>query len=401
METVMHTRLLLLGYLFTLGLLTNCQWAGSSNTAQTTPPPAETQSEAGDIVRLSPVALRSLTLKTAPVEQLPLTEGVHVTAVIKANENRLAHVSPRIAGRVVTVRKLLGDTVKAGDVLAVFDSVELGKAKADYLKFQALVNVQEKNYKRAQRLFEQQISSQKEVLEAEAAYQTAKAEFEAAHATLHLYGLSDEETHRLAWQAKEPISQFPLLSPFSGIVAEKDISIGEMVSPERSIYTIADLSTLWIQLDVYEKDLARVQIGQDVVLSTESYPQETFHGNVTYIGSLLNETTRTVSARVEIPNPQGRLKPGMFATAVIAAQGQSATTGLTIPESAVQRVEDAMVVFVPNGDGVFRKRPVTLGKKGEGWVEVREGLQEGEQVVTVGSFTLKSELLKASLAGEE
>lgn len=401
METVMHTRLLLLGYLFTLGLLTNCQWAGSSNTAQTTPPPAETQSEAGDIVRLSPVALRSLTLKTAPVERLPLTEGVHVTAVIKANENRLAHVSPRIAGRVVTVRKLLGDTVKAGDVLAVFDSVELGKAKADYLKFQALVNVQEKNYKRAQRLFEQQISSQKEVLEAEAAYQTAKAEFEAAHATLHLYGLSDEETHRLAWQAKEPISQFPLLSPFSGIVAEKDISIGEMVSPERSIYTIADLSTLWIQLDVYEKDLARVQIGQDVVLSTESYPQETFHGNVTYIGSLLNETTRTVSARVEIPNPQGRLKPGMFATAVIAAQGQFATTGLTIPESAVQRVEDAMVVFVPNGDGVFRKRPVTLGKKGEDWVEVREGLQEGEQVVTVGSFTLKSELLKASLAGEE
>ncbi len=385
----------------TLSLLASCQRSESVNTPEAVNPPAKEHAEAVDVVHLSSAALRSLILKTAPVERRPLTEEIRVSAVIKPNENRLAHVSPRIAGRVVTVRKLLGDTVKAGDVLAVFDSVELGKAKADYLKFQALVSIQEKNYQRARRLFEQQITSQKDVLEAEAAYQTVKAEFEAAHATLHLYGLSDEDTHRLTWQTKEPISEFPLFSPFSGIVAEKDISIGEMVSPERSIYTIADLSTLWIQLDVYEKDVAKVQLGQDVVLSTESYPQETFRGNVTYIGSLLNETTRTVSARVEIPNPQRRLKPGMFATAIIAAQGQAAATGLTILEGAVQRVEDAMVVFVPNGDGIFRKRPVTLGKKEGGWVEVREGLKEGEQVVTEGSFTLKSELLKASLAGEE
>ncbi len=395
----MNIRFLRLWSLLTLALLISCQQSDSPPTGEQTP--AGKHVEATGVVRLSPAALRSFTLKTAPVERRLLTEDVRVTAVIKPNENRLAHVSPRIAGRVVEVHKLLGDAVKTGDVLAVFDSVELGKAKADYLKFQALTSVQEKNYQRARRLFEQKISSQKEVLEAEAAYLTVKAEFEAAHATLHLYGLSHEDTHRLTWQAKEPISQFPLFSPFSGIVAEKDITIGEVVSPERSIYTIADLSMLWIQLEVYEKDLAKVQVGQDVVLSIESYSQETFHGTVTYIGSLLNETTRTVPARVEVPNPQGRLKPGMFATAIIAATTQDATTSLTIPAGAVQRIEGETVVFVPSRDGVFRKREVVLGKQGNSWVEVRAGVQEGEQVVTEGSFTLKSELLKATLAGEE
>ncbi len=395
----MNIRFLRLWSLLMLALLISCQQSESPSTGEQAP--AGKHAEAPGVVRLSPAALRSFTLKTAPVERRPLTEDVRVTAVIKPNENRLAHVSPRIAGRVVEVRKLLGDAVKTGDVLAVLDSVELGKAKADYLKFQALTSVQGKNYQRARRLFEQKISSQKEVLEAEAAYLAAKAEFEAAHATLHLYGLSNEDTHHLTWQAKEPISQFPLLSPFSGIVAEKDITIGEVVSPERSVYTIADLSTLWIQLEVYEKDLAKVQVGQDVVLSIESYSQETFHGTVTYIGSLLNETTRTVPARVEVPNPQGRLKPGMFATAIIAATTQDATTSLTIPAGAVQRIEGETVVFVPSRDGVFRKREVVLGKQGDGWVEIREGMQEGEQVVTEGSFTLKSELLKATLAGEE
>ena len=395
----MNIRFLRLWSLLMLALLISCQQSESPSTGEQAP--AGKHAEAPGVVRLSPAALRSFTLKTTPVERRPLTEDVRVTAVIKPNENRLAHVSPRIAGRVVEVRKLLGDAVKTGDVLAVLDSVELGKAKADYLKFQALTSVQGKNYQRARRLFEQKISSQKEVLEAEAAYLAAKAEFEAAHATLHLYGLSNEDTHRLTWQAKEPISQFPLRSPFSGIVAEKDLTIGEVVSPERSVYTIADLSTLWIQLDVYEKDLAKVRIGQDVVLSIESYSQETFHGTVTYIGSLLHETTRTVPARVEVPNPQRRLKPGMFATAIIAATTQDATTSLTIPAGAVQRIEGETVVFVPSRDGVFRKREVVLGKQGDGWVEIREGMQEGEQVITEGSFTLKSELLKATLAGEE
>jgi cobalt-zinc-cadmium efflux system membrane fusion protein len=366
--------------------------ADSSTKEETTVP---------EVVRLSPEALRSLSLKTAAVERRPLTEEVRVTAVIKPNENRLAHVSPRIPGRVVSVSKFLGDTVKEGDILAALDSVELGKAKADYLKFQALVGIQEKNYQRAKRLFEQHIASQKEMLEAEAAYLTVKAEFEAAHATLHLYGLSNEETHQLTWQAKEPISQFPLLSPFPGIVAEKDLTIGEMVSPERSVYTIADLSTVWIQLDVYEKDLAKVHPGQEVILTTESYPEERFRGAVTYIGVLFNEQTRTVPTRVEIPNQQGRLKPGMFATAIIMAQEGSGATGLIIPESALQQVEADTVVFIPDGDGVFTKRKVTIGNRGEGWVEVSDGVREGEQVVTEGIFTLKSELLKDALAGEE
>lgn len=397
----MHLHFIFLRIIVALGLLTSCQPPGSSETAHPDPPPDAHHAEEEGVIHLAPEALRLASFQTAAVERRPLTEGLRLTAVIKANEDRLAHVSPRIPGRVVQVRKLLGDTVKTGDILAVLDSVELGKAKADYLKFQALTRVHEQNYQREQRLFQQKIASQKEVLDAEAAYLTAKAEFEAAHAILHLYGLSDQETHRLTWQTKEPISHFPLLSPFSGLVAEKDLTIGEVISPEKHVYTIADLSTLWIQLDVYEKDLAKIQRGQPVALIADSYPQETFHGVISYIGSLLNETTRTIPTRVEIPNPQGRLKPGMFASALIATQADSAATALVVPADAVQRVAGETLVFVSRREGRFERRKVTVGRQSEDWVEVQEGVQEGEQVVTAGSFALKSELLKATLAGEE
>lgn len=397
----MHIHFFFLRIVIALSLLMGCQPSGSSETAHTDHPPDEHHTEEKGVIHLAPEALRLASFKTAAVERRLLTEGLRLTAVIKPNEDRLAHVSPRIPGRVVQVRKLLGETVKTGDILAVLDSVELGKAKADYLKFQALTRVHEKNYQRERRLFEQKIASQKEVLDAEAAYLTAKAEFEAAHAMLHLYGLSDEETHRLTWQTREPISHFPLLSPFSGIVAEKDLTIGEVVSPEKHVYTIADLSTLWIQLDVYEKDLAKIQRGQQVAIIADSYPQETFHGAISYIGSLLNETTRTIPTRVEIPNPGDRLKPGMFASAVIATQEDSAATALVVPADAVQRVAGETIVFVPSGEGMFARRQVIVGKQSDGWIEVKEGIQAGEQVVTEGSFALKSELLKATLAGEE
>jgi len=361
-----------------------------------------TSVQAKGVVTLSEEAYRTLHVQTVAAEKRPFIQKIQATAVIKPNEDRLAHVSPRIPGKVVEVHALLGDRVTKGDLLAVLDSVELGKAKADYLKFKALTDVQQKNYLREKRLFSQKISSEKEVLEAEAAYLSAKAEFDAAHATLHLYGLGAEEIHKIAWSAEEPISHFPLLSPFAGTVVEKHAVVGEAVSPKTKLYTIADLSTLWIQLDIYEKDLTRVSTGMEVALRVESYPQDTFHGQVAYVGDLLNEATRTMPSRVEIDNRTGKLKAGMFATATIASwEGGEEKTVLAIPATAVQRIEGKPVVFVQAGELSFARRWVTLGESFDQWVEVVSGVEEGEQVVSEESFTLKSELLKDTLAGEE
>ena len=183
---------------------------------------------------------------------------------------------------------------------------------------------------------------------------------------------------------------------------EKHAVVGEVVGPETRLYTVADLSTLWIQLDIYEKDLARIFTGAEAVLRVESYSQEAFHGRVSYVGDLLNEVTRTTAARVEIDNRTGKLKPGMFATATIASrEGEEEKTVLAIPAATVQRIEEKPAVFVQIGERTFARRWVTLGESFGPWTEVVSGVEEGEQVVGKGSFTLKSELLKDTLEGEE
>jgi len=222
------------------------------------------------------------------------------------------------------------------------------------------------------------------------------------HTTLHLYGLGAVEIHKIAWSVEEPISRFPLLSPFTGTVVEKHAVVGEVVGPETRLYTVTDLSTLWIQLDIYEKDLAKIFKGAEVALRVESYPQNTFHGRVAYVGDLLNEATRTTAARVEIDNRTGKLKSGMFATATIAShEGGEEKTVLAVSAAAIQQIEGMPAVFVQLGERSFARRWVTLGESFDQWIEVVSGVEEGERVVSKGSFTLKSELLKDTLAGEE
>jgi cobalt-zinc-cadmium efflux system membrane fusion protein len=155
-----------------------------------------------------------------------------------------------------------------------------------------------------------------------------------------------------------------------------------------------------VLLHIFEIDLARVQKGSTVKIQTESYPGEIFVGKVTYIGDVVDPQSRTVALRVEVPNPKARLKPGMFATAEVAT-GISSRQAILIPAQAIQKIEGKTAAFVQQQDGSFTKRDLELGREFSGQVEVKSGLKEGEQVVTEGSFTLKSELLKAELAGHE
>jgi cobalt-zinc-cadmium efflux system membrane fusion protein len=150
---------------------------------------------------------------------------------------------------------------------------------------------------------------------------------------------------------------------------------------------------VWVLLNIYEKDLAKVQKGSAVKIQTESYPGEAFTGKITYVGDVVEPQTRTVSVRVEVANPRGRLKPGMFATAEISA-GNSAKQAILIPSSAIQRFDGRPAVFLQQQDGSFTKRDLELGRGFGGNVEVKSGLKEGDPVVVAGAFTLKSELLK-------
>jgi membrane fusion protein, heavy metal efflux system len=368
-------------------------------------PPAATaaHTEAGGVrIVLSPAAVTGLDLKTALAERRTLGAAIRATAVIRANENRLAHVSPRIPGKAVEVKTVLGDRVGAGQILAFLDSLELGEKKSAYLQARANLDVARRNYEREERLFKQHISSEKDYLEAKGEFERSDAAYRAGREALRLLGLTDKEIEDITWGGKDhPLSHFPILAPFAGTVIEQHITIGELIRPEEKPYTIADLSTLWIVLDIYEKDLARVELGTAAEVRVDAYPNERFSGQIVYVSDILDEATRTARARVEVDNHHGRLRPGMFATAIITLPGDTATPAVTVPAAAIQRINGLPVAFVEESSGSYAVRHLTLGRETEGEMEVQAGLAEGERVVTDGSFILKSEVLKGQLGGED
>lgn len=348
-------------------------------------------------VRISKESYDLLGIETVKVTPQAPRKYIRATAEIQFNANRVFHIGPRVPGRVVAVFADLGDEVKKDQKLAMLDSVETGEAVSEYLTSKSNLSVKKANFEREEKLWKKRVSSEKEMLDAKSAYLQAKAKFEAAENKLHLFGLNEDDIRALKSETHS-ITTFPLLSPFSGTVVEKHVALGEMETPSAHLFTVADLNILWIILDIYEKDLAKIDIGQDVKVLIPAYPDTNFHGKITYISDVMDERTRTVKVRVELDNNERKLKAGMFATAEI-------TTGevfpghkeLTIPSSAIQSYEGNKVVFVAAGDYSYKMKEVRVGNKFDGDIEILEGLNEGDEIVTKGAFYLKSELQKEML----
>jgi len=189
-------------------------------------------------------------------------------------------------------------------------------------------------------------------------------------------------------------SVFPLTAPFAGTIIEKKAVLGELAPPDQSLFTVADLSTLWIEADLFEKDLAKIRPGMQASVTVSAYPGEGFKGRLTYISSVVDKDSRTVKARVEVPNLDGRLKPEMFATAAI--QTGSGAKALLLPEDAVLLVQGQPTVFVAENGG-FVPRAVEVGERIQGRIVIRSGVAAGESVVTSGAYALKARLLKSQI----
>ena len=323
------------------------------------------------------------------VQKLALQEKAEqlvVTATIQANQDKLAHVGPRVPGRVVKVQASLGDKVKAGQALAELDSIELGEARSNYLQAASEAMVTQAGFERSQRLNADNIIPEKDFLRARAEHQKARAALRAAGDKLRMMGVNPEKLSG---------SIFPLVSPFAGTIIEKKAVLGELVQPSESLFTVADLSTLWIESDLFEKDLGKIKVGALATVTVSAYPGEVFKGRLTYISSTMNKETRTVKARVEVPNPDGRLKPEMFASAAINTTGTSAKA-LIVPEEAVLLLQGQPTVFVAERGG-FEPRAVEVGERVQGYAVLKSGVAAGENVVVSGAYALKARLLKSSI----
>lgn len=330
----------------------------------------------------------------APAKKQRLGGTISATGKVEANADKIAHVSPRISGKIVAVRASLGDSVSAGQALATLDSVELGEALNRYRQSKTKLALAQSNMDRIKGLVEKKIAARKDIFQAETDFKTAQTELHTDEERLLLYGVPAAELE--GSNRKKPL--LPVRSPIGGIITEKHAIVGELSDPSKSLYTVADLSSVWVMVDIHEKDLAKIRKGQHAIVVIGAYPDLKFRGRINHIADVVDESTRTVKARIEVANPGRKLKPEMFATVELALQ-TDAPPVLVVPEDALQELEGKKVLFVTDNDTEFKLREVEAGRAASGMIEIISGLKEGERYAIKGSFMLKAEHQKGELEG--
>lgn len=380
------------------------------------------------VIELTPEAAARIQIATAPVQERALEAELTTTGQVDFDQTRLVHVSPRISGRVHRVSAALGERSRRGQILAEIDSIELGQAKAAYLQAKAKEELAGKSFDRARSLFEERIVSEQEVLVAEAVLREATAALHTAEETLHLYGSSQAQVDRLTYD-DQAASIYPLRAPIAGTIVELHATRGELVTPERNLFTIADLSRVWIWIDIYQRELGRVHIDDRAQATVDAFPGEIFTGTVSFLSARVDTDTRTVRARLDVANPEGKLRPGMFVEVGLVdphSEGglDPQVSSLLVPTDAVVRDGDRRFVFVVAGESRFERREVQLGRSAGGYVELLpwtdvdgadvdgtgvdgaggdgvgdDGIEAGDSVVVEGAFLLKSAASKESLGG--
>lgn len=429
---------------------------------------------------LDPSVVWKSGIEVEPVRPRRISAAIDVPAEVEFDATRVARITPRVAGVVRVVSARIGDTVQAGDLLAVIDSPALGEAKSQYierkqthllaqadrervqevyqgqqrmleavtagatideirrrlegvpvgeakarlLRAHAELQLARAEATREAKLLEKQVSSERdyetaqselaaaeaaflatreeiaftskrEQLVAERARQTARAALEAAERQLHIFGLSDEQVQAIGSEPDTRLSRYELHSPVSGRIVELSVAAGEAVDASDVLFVAADNSTMWLVADVYERDLLLLREGAAVLFTVDGLPGVSFEGHLNWISSQVDDRTRTVRVRANLPNEDGLLRAKMFGLARLIVHDNENV--LSVRSEAVQTDGCCQLVFVREDDTVFAPRKVVLGASANGHVEVLKGLEEGELVATTGSFLMKTEILKGNI----
>lgn len=412
------------------------------------------ENDSGNEVRLSPEALSAAGIEIQGVTQRPAVSLLKVTGTVEPNQQQTQQVTPLVSGRIERVNVALGDRVRAGSVLAVIASPEVAELhgklreamtreqsarrnlqrvqraenRAGVLSAKAKLDEAEATLKRTRRLIELGVGAGKDLVAAETAYKTAKADYdfqsnislnrevqeaqtevdtsstEVQHLRQSLIALGVTVNESATDSHKENISFIPVRSPVSGTVTERLVNAGAGVEAGKPLFTIGNLSTVWVIANVPEAQIGNIHNGTPAEIRSAALGAKAIAGRVNYIDAHLSEETRTARVRVELPNPGEQLKAGMFVEVGFeTASGSGRGEDLVVHSDAVQRIGDRSVVFVPreNESGAFEVRDVELGGEQDSYHRVITGLKLGEKVVTKGSFALKTQLMKSSLGEGE
>lgn len=334
-----------------------------------------------------------IVIKTAGPGTLKL--NVALPGEVVLNPDKVAHVAPRVTGVAREVHKSVGDPVSEGDLLAVLDSREFARSKAAFLATLAREQLAETNFQRETKLWKDQITSEKSLLEAKQALEEERIARKLAERELHALGLNEQDVTALTHQSEVQYTRYDMLAPIGGTIIERHLVRGEMVKEDAQepAFIIADLSSVWVNLSVYTKDMGHVSPGAAVAIQF-GQGLGSVQSRIDYISPVVDEQTRTATARAVLANPDGRFRPGLFVTAHVSVANLNVP--VAVPHSAIQMIEGQPSIFIQHEDR-FRPVTVTLGQKDDTHTEIRSGLKPGDSYVVSGGFLLKSETLKSEL----
>jgi RND family efflux transporter MFP subunit len=310
--------------------------------------------------------------------------------VVEANAYKQVVVTPLVSGRITRVAADLGQHVRQGQTMAEIFSPELAEAETRYISARAELEAHEQELARTQKLVEIGAASRQELERIHAGHTSRLADLESAASRLQLLGLSADGIAALGpGKNQGPIAVVP--APVSGVVTERLANVGLNVDQASKLFTVVDLSSVWVVVNLYEKDFARVRVGSAAAVTTTAYPDLRLPGRVSYIDPQVSPETRTARVRIEVPNARDELRLGMYAEALIG--GEDGVSGPMVPRSAVQNVGDRTVVYLvdPNQPGRFIEREVRLGAPAGDRVRIVAGVLAGDVVVAVGSFSVRAE----------
>ncbi len=331
-------------------------------------------------VELSDDAVRTSEIKIETVGPAKMRSALELPGEIKLNADKLAHIVPRLTGVIRSIRKNQGDDVKKGEVIAVLDSRELAEMRRQLLETSHEVSFAKRAYEREEGLWKKGISSEASYLQKQREYEEAGFKNRSARQQLAALGAGGSNG-----------TLFELRAPFDGVVIEKNVATGQAVKEDDDLFTVADLSTVWVEVNVYAKDVNAVKLGQDVTVKAESI-DTTATGKIIYVGSLVGEETRSAKARVVLPDAERRWRAGTFVTVTVVQEEYTAP--VAVKREGLQKFRDWDVVFVRAGN-TFEARPLELGRTDGEWVEVTSGLSPGEQYASANSFILKADVGKS------
>ncbi|MBS1802381.1 MAG: efflux RND transporter periplasmic adaptor subunit [Acidobacteria bacterium] len=384
----------------TIAISAGCKKRSSADEAETQEPSTNKQS----LIEMSLSAQQHVGLQVQPASSIHMQEYLKATGTVQPIDSRVASIRPLARGRIVEVSAKVGDRVEKGQTLAIFDNIEAGdlisqeqSAKAELERMKAQLIPAQRQAERSRHLAEIGAVAAKD-------YESSKAEQDGINANIHSQQAVIDGLHqrlrRLGVSDTASGDRFitTLRAPFTGIVTKAQASSGDIIDESREVFAIADITRVWVQAEVYEKDLGRIRVGQDASIKLDTYPNEAFAGKVTYISDALDPQTRTARVRCEVANQQLKLKTDMYANLELPTTFSK--QAIAVPDSALQQVEGRNVVFIRHSNTQFEKREVEKGVTVGGQTEIISGLKAGEPVVSQGAFHLKSILAGGEL-GED